>query len=106
MHNLYTFKNKCEQILMSSNKKLHTLPIPPAQSFLACQKGSIYISSSKLSLLPAAPGRGSKFSFWINGSDKETNTILSLYNPVSQGWSLQWETFADIFVAKVCSTTK
>lgn len=93
-------------MLIISNKILHTFLIPPAQSFLACQKGSIYISNSKLSLLPAAPGRGSKFSVWINGSDKETNAILSLYNPVSQGWSLQWETFADTFVAKVRSTTK
>lgn len=106
MHNLYTFRRKCEQILISSNKKLHTFPIPPPQSFLAGQKGSIYISNSKLSLLPAASGRGSKFSASINESDKKTNAILSLYNPVSQGGSLQQECFAHIFVAKVWCTTK
>lgn len=85
---------------------LHTFPIPPAQSFLACQRGSIYISHSRLSLLPGASGRGSKFWVWINGSDKEPNAVLSLSNPVSQGSSLPCETFADNFVAKVCSTIK
>ena len=76
---------------------LHTFPIPPAQPFLDCQKRPIYVS--RLSLLPAGPGRGKKFSVRFKESDKETNAILSLSSPVSQGSSLPCYIFTDIFIA-------
>lgn len=104
LHNLNMSKSK--QILIISHTMLHTFPIPPVQSFLACPKGSIYIPDIRLSLFPTAPDKGSKFSIWINKSDKETNSFLSLSNPVSQWSSPPCETFADIFTAKVCSTIK